>query len=411
MTVLSGADLVLPDRIVAAGTLHIDHGRIVRVEDDARADASSPDFSGHTIVPGFIDVHVHGVGGIDALDGGDAVARLASRMPAYGVTAFCPTTVACEPAALIDLLAQVRARLATPLAAGARVLPAHLESNFINPEYSGAQPSACLRTRVVLPSASVAAPTLHDHAFTAQDILRVIEQHADAVAIVTMAPEIEGGLDLVVWLTGLGIRVSLGHSGASYDEALVAIAAGARQATHLFNRMPPLHHRRPGLVGAVLESPSVVAELICDGVHVHPALVRVAVRSKTVDGVMAVTDGASVSGLEPGARGALGGQPVVHDGTCARLTDGTLAGSVLTMDEAYRRLTGPLGFSPVEAVRLCSTTPARALGLEGHGVIADGAVADLVVLDRDGQVVQTYVDGRLVHARSREGNSGLQPPV
>lgn len=412
MPVLSGADLVLPDRIVAAGTLRIDNGRIVRVESDAQPNASSSDFSGHTIVPGFVDVHVHGVGGVDTLDGGDAVARMASRMPAYGVTAFCPTTVACAPSALTSLLRQVRACRAAPLASGARVLPAHLESNFINPEYSGAQPSACLRTRVALTSVSWAASVpFHDEAFTAQDILRVIEQHADAVAIVTMAPEIEGGLDLVSWLTGLGIRVSIGHSGATYDEALAAIAAGARQATHLFNRMPPLHHRRPGLVGAVLESPSVVAELICDGVHVHPALVRVAVRSKTVDGVMAVTDGASVSGLASGTRGMLGGQPVVHDGTCARLTDGTLAGSVLTMDETYRRLTGPLGFSPADAVRLCSTTPARALGLEGYGVIAEGAVADLVVLDRNGQVAQTYVDGRLVHARPPAGDSGLRVPV
>lgn len=411
MTVLSGADLVLPDGTVAAGTLHLDNGRIVRIERGARSTPSTPDLSEHTIVPGFVDVHVHGVGGVDALDGGDAVARIASRMPAHGVTAFCPTTVACEPSALADLLMQVRACRESAVA-GARVLPAHLESNFINAEYSGAQPSACLRSRVLAASTPTGAAAMaHEAAFSAQDVLRVIAQHADVVAIVTMAPEIDGGLDLVTWLTRLGIRVSLGHSGASYEEALAAIAAGARQATHLFNRMPPLHHRRPGLVGAVLENPSVVAELICDGVHVHPMLVRMAVRAKTVDGVMAVTDGASVSGLEPGARGALGGQPVVHDGTCARLADGTLAGSVLTMDEAYRRLTGPLGFSPPDAVRLCATTPARALGLEGHGVLAEGTVADLVVLDRAGHVVQTYVNGRLVHARAHEGNSGLQAPV
>ena len=409
MTVLSGADLVLPDRIAPTGTLHIDNGRIVRIE-DARAGASpSSALAGYRIVPGFIDVHVHGVAGVDTLDGGDALARIAAHLPAYGVTSFCPTTVACAPDALADVLAQVRACRTTPAAQRARVLPAHLESNFINPEFGGAQPTGCLRT-FKGPTASSTLPT-GSRMFSAADVLRVIEQHADAVAIVTLAPEVEGGIDLVSWLTRLGIRVSLGHSGATYDEALAAIAAGARQATHLFNRMPPLHHRRPGLVGAVLDSPSVVAELICDGVHVHPALVHLAVRAKSVDGVMVVTDGASVSGLGPGARGELGGHTVVHDGTCARLTDGTMAGAVSTMDDAYRRLTGPLGFSPVDAARLCATTPARTLGLDGCGELVEGAAADLVVLDSEGYVAQTYVSGRLVHDREHPRNSVLRRPV
>ncbi|HUR33644.1 MAG TPA: N-acetylglucosamine-6-phosphate deacetylase [Vicinamibacterales bacterium] len=402
MIALTGADLVLPDRLLQSATLTIHDGRIVDISAGAPAgQPSAVAFPGHTIAPGFIDVHVHGVSGVDTHDEDDAVGRIASALPRFGVTAFCPTTVACAPADLQRVLDQVRRWRGAPSAYSARVLPAHLESNFLNPEYCGAQPRDCLRRAAALLPANRAAGSPHPgtDAFTAQDILRVIETGAADIAIVTMAPEIEGGLELVAWLVGLGIRVSLGHSGATCDEGLAAIAAGARQATHLFNRMPPLHHRQPGLAGAVLQSNDVAAEVICDGTHVHPALVRLVVAAKTPSRVMAVSDGTAASALPPGTSARLGGRTIVASATCATLEDGTMAGSTLTMDEAFRRLTGLMGFSPVDAVVMCATTPARELGLVGHGLLAEGAVADLVVLDRAGAVVQTYVGGRLVYAR------------
>ncbi len=231
-------------------------------------------------MPGFIDVHVHGVDGVDTLDSvpeGGAVAAIAARLPRYGVTAFCPTTVACGPEALRGVLDQVRRARETPPPRSARVLPAHLESNFINPDYAGAQPSGCLRSpRAALGGrrggrdAASGCEAAERSDFTAADILAEIERATPDVGIVTLASELDGGLDLVRWLSARGHRVSLGHSGATYEEALAAIEAGARQATHLFNRMPPLGHRAPGLVGAVLQTDEVAAEIICDGVHVHP---------------------------------------------------------------------------------------------------------------------------------------------
>jgi N-acetylglucosamine-6-phosphate deacetylase len=400
MIVLSGADLVLPDRILSPGTIVIDGGRIVDVRSDAAGGEHSHSqfaFHNHYIVPGFIDVHVHGVEGVDVLDAGDAIARIAARLPPYGVTAFCPTTVACGPGELRRALDQVRnLREATPGRA-ARVLPAHLESNFISPEYRGAQPLACLRA----PAAIGSAPGSGD--FTADDILREIERAAPDVGIVTMAPELDGGLDLVRWLSARGHLVSLGHSRASYDESLEAIALGASHATHLFNRMPPFEHRAPGLVGAVLETQEVAAELICDGVHLHPAVVRTAVAAKRPSRVMAITDGTGVSGLPVGARATLGGRPITVRDSAAFLDDGTLAGGATTMDSVFRMLVGPIGLSPVDAVTLCSTTPARELGLIGHGMLAVDAVADLVVLDARLSVVQTYVAGELVYTRPTEG--------
>jgi N-acetylglucosamine-6-phosphate deacetylase len=410
MIVLSGAALVLPDRILSPGTLTIENGRIAEIRPDAPASDAHALFAfhGHYIVPGFVDVHVHGVDGVDTLDSATAVDSIAERLPRYGVTAFCPTTVACRPEALRRVLEQVKNAREAPSATAARVLPAHLESNFINPAYNGAQPLECLR----VPGAAEARAgrgragrggSGEPDAFTGGDILAEIERAAPDVGIVTLAPELVGGLDLVRALAAQGHRVSLGHSGASYEEALAAIAAGARQATHLFNRMPPLDHRSPGLVGAVLQAEEVAAEIICDGVHVHPAVMRAAIAAKRPSRVLAITDGTAVSGLPPGSRARLGGRTIIAGPSTATLEDGTMAGSVLTMDRAFRVLVGHVGLSLVDAVTLTSTTPARELGLVGHGVLAPEAVADLVVLDANFGVVQTYLGGQLVYSRNTAG--------
>jgi N-acetylglucosamine-6-phosphate deacetylase len=445
MIVLSGAELVLPDRILTPGTLTIEGDRIVDVRAGSPA-GSRFAFEGHYIVPGFIDVHVHGVDGVDSLGRGDAITSIAARLPRYGVTAFCPTTVACPPAALRSVLEQIGRARAQPSARSARVLPAHLESNFVNEEYKGAQPAACLRSpgaalmgwagaagqvgaarttgserlrpeRGVVRQAHRRPPALSsvegpreserrwgpastgEADFDAGEILREIERAAPDVGIVTLAPELEGGLDLVGWLAARGHRVALGHSAATFDEAQAAIAAGARHATHLFNRMPPFGHRAPGLVGAVLHSEEVAAELICDGVHVHPAVVRTTIAAKRASRVMAITDATAAAGLPVGSRATLGTHTITAGESAALLADGTLAGSVLTMDRAFRVLVEKVGLSLVDAVTVCSTTPARELVLVGHGVLAADAVADVVVLDRQLSVVQTYIAGQLVYSR------------
>lgn len=395
MIVLSGASVVLPDRLLDEGTVVIDGDRIVEVT-DARRPGADESLHGHLIVPGFVDVHVHGVAGVDAMGGGGSVRAMARALVRFGVTAFCPTSIACAPAALASLLGAVRDARAKPEAAAARVLAAHLESNFVNPEWAGAQPVSCLRAPR---AAAEARPTAG--AFTAADILAEIENAGPEIGLVTLAPELDGAVDLVRRLVARGHRVSLGHSGATYEQALDAIGAGARQATHLFNRMRPMRHRDPGLTGAVLLREEVAAEIICDGHHVHPAVVRVAVAAKSPSRMMAITDGTAGSGLADGARATLGGRPITVRDT-ARLDDGTMAGSVLTMDRAFAFLTGPVGVTPVEAAHLCATTPARQLGLQGHGVIAPGAVADLVVLDARMRVAETYVGGVRVYHRSGE---------
>ena len=272
----------------------IDSERIVEVRRRTRRRGDRS--AGHYIVPGFIDVHVHGVEGIDTLDGGDAIARIAARLPRYGVTAFCPTSIACAPAALRRHAGRRSARRARRRApASARVLPAHLESNFINPEFKGAQPRACLRTprddagrgRSPAPRSSTRSPP-----------------RAPTSASSRVAPEIDGVLELIprpgrarsprlARPLGRDLRTGRGRrSTPARGRRRTCSTACRRSAT-----------AQPGLAGAVLDSDEVVAEIVCDGVHVHPAVVRVAVAAKSPSRVMAITDGTAGSGLPRGANG------------------------------------------------------------------------------------------------------------
>jgi len=378
------------DHVLSPGTVVLEDGVITEIALGSRPGRGALEYvdcTGLVVAPGFVDVHVHGVEGTDTLDGATAIAAIAERLPRYGVTAFCPTSMACAPAALKTMLNAVRA--SREASGGARVLPAHLESNFINPEYRGAQPLECLR----LPTNART-----DGDFSGAEILSEIHAASGDVGIMTIAPEIDGAIDLIRQLAAQGIFISLGHSGATYEEALEGIDAGARHATHLFNRMPPLNHRKPGLAAAVLESEALTAEVVCDGVHVHPAVVKMALAIKRPSGIMAITDGTAGAGLREGARTSISGRPItVRD--AAYLDDGTLAGSVLTMDRAFAKLTAEMKVSLVDACRICSTTPAEALGLQGAGGIVEGWAADLVLLERDFSPRATYIAGERVWGR------------
>ena len=408
MVVLAGAVLLLPDGLHREGTIVIEGDRIRDVLPAPAPDApiAPLDLRGHFIVPGFIDVHVHGLEGRDSLDGADAIADIAARLPKYGVTAFCPTTVACGPEALRSVLQSVAELHGRTPSGAARVLPAHLESNFINPDYAGAQPRRCLRVPPTLTNrtsgaagatGAMGASGASGADFSGADVLAEIDRAGGSVGIVTLAPELDGALGLIRHLVGEGRRVSLGHSGATLEQSRAAISAGARHATHLFNRMPPLSHREPGLAGAVLTSDDIAAEIICDGVHVHPDMVRMAVSAKGASRIMAITDGVAAAGLTDGATTTLGGRMIRVERSAAWLEDGTLAGSVATMDRVFRFLVRDVGLSMHDAVQLCATTPASELGLTGIGSIRTGAIADLVVMDSELNVTQTYIAGKRVY--------------
>ena len=318
--------------------------------------------AGLWIVPGFIDVHVHGVLGDDVLDGPGSVAAIAAQLPRFGCTSFTPTTFACPPASLEMLALAIEAAMAAPVAARRRACCPRIS------RATSWRPTTAARSRcraLCLPPgapADMATPgTATD--FTADDILAVIAAHRSAIGKLTLAPELPEALTLIRDLVAHGHGVSLGHSGATLEEARAGIEAGARRATHLFNRMPPLTHRAPGLIGAVLDDDRVAVELVCDGYHVHPVVMRAAIRAKRPERVMAITDGLAGAGLAEGARFELGGRGVTVREQACFLDDGTLAGSRLTMDRVFANLVEMVGVTPLEAAMMTATVQARTLGL------------------------------------------------
>lgn len=397
---LTGGRVVLPEGVANVSVL-VEGGRFAHIASSAPV-ASGPqtiDLHGEHLVPGWIDSHVHGVAGIDVLDGEGSVGRVAARLPEFGCTAFCPTAVACAPPTLTRFLEEVsrerRHGMDVERVGGAvvsaRVLAAHLESNFINPDYCGAQPRALLRPPSPVETNAPVAASPSD-TFTADDIVAVILEHRRDVGIVTLAPELPGATDLIRRLVAEGIRVSLGHSDALADDTRRALDAGASRGTHLFNRMRPLSHREPGIVGTLLADERAVVELVCDGHHVHATVARMVIAAKGRERVVAITDGTAGSGLPEGSRTGLGGRPIqVRE--VARLTDGTMAGSVQTMAGAFRWLVDKAGCSLVDAARMCATTPARTSGLPDMGEIRVGGLADFVVLDHRCEPTETWVGG------------------
>jgi len=371
---LSGRTL-LPDGTLQAATVVVERGAITRVTPglDSKADLVVPGI----LAPGFIELQLNGAYGADFSNDGRTVASVAARLPETGVTAFLPTIITSPWDTYPQRLSQVREamRAVQHGATGAQPLGVHLEGPYLHPAKRGAHNQAFLR-----------APNVDEILRWAEDSL-----------IVTLAPELPGALDAIRALSGKGIVVSAGHSNATYAKAIAGFRAGITWGTHLYNAMNGLGHREPGLPGALMSS-SVPCGLIADGIHVHPAMVKLAFRAKSAEGITLVTDAMAAMGMAPG-RYKLSDRDVSVDQTSARLEDGTLAGSILKMDQAVRNVIEFTGCTLAEALTMASTTPARVLSLDRKGRIAPGCDADLVILDELLHVERTIVAGKSVYER------------
>jgi len=323
--------------------------------------------AGPRILPGFIDLHVHGGGGRDVMEGADAPRVTARAHAAKGTTSLLATTMTAPMAEISAALRSVKDAMDARRRDEARILGVHLEGPFINPGRLGAQPPC------VASGDLEAARALHALA---------------PIRVLTLAPEMAGHLEFIGGLCALGVRVQIGHTMASYEEVVAALAAGATGFTHLFNAMTGLHHREPGAVGAALAHGDF-AELIPDLIHVHPGAIRAALRA--IPRLYAVTDGTSASGM-PDGEYQLGSHKVTKCQNSVRLADGTLAGSCLTMHQAFKNLVS-LGLSVAEASRRCSQFPAEHLGLAERGRVAPGCFADLLILEEDLALRQVLVEG------------------
>ena len=411
---LRGARVVLPDAVAERADVLVEGGRIARIlsggegrsgEDGSRPGAAARvyDLSGHTLYPGFIDLHIHGAVGVDAMEATAAqLGRVARFLAAHGVTGWLPTLVPAPEAdyaravtAIEELMReQGDAGGATPEGAGAethegeagesglgaRALGVHYEGPFVNTAQCGALRTAYFR--VFGGAASLEG-------------LPVLAR-AGASHLITVAPEIEGGVELVRELRARGWIVSIGHTRADAATLEAARAAGASHMTHFFNAMLPLHHREPGPVGWGLVQDGVTCDVIADGVHCDPLLLLVALRCKTSRRLALISDAVAPAGLGDGAY-RVWGEEIRVEGGRTQNARGSIAGSVITVLDAARRMLA-LGASPVDVARMAAHTPARVLGLEALcGSVETGKRADLVALDAQGRARLTLVGGRVAH--------------
>jgi N-acetylglucosamine-6-phosphate deacetylase len=379
--ITNGSVLRYPGRQFERGDLVIEGERITSAvicgspvtADDAQIDASDL-----FIVPGFIDLQINGIGGVDFSTEPERIVEAAALLPRYGVTSFLPTIVS-SPASIIERAkAAVAELLAQPLLRHARPLGLHLEGPFLNPSRGGAHQLAHLRT----PSLAAIETWLP----------------SNGVALVTLAPELPGSALVVRTLIDRGVTVFAGHTDASASQMRAALSNGVRGLTHLFNAMPSIHHRDPGPVVVVLTDSSAVAGLIVDGVHVDPLMVDFAYRHLGPERTLLVSDATAAAAMPEGSY-RLGDLDVEADSSSVRLPSGVLAGSVLTLDVAVRNLMAYAGCTMAEAVQCATSAPAQVLGRSDVGFLKPGAYADIVGLDSQGHVALTLIGGNVSFVR------------
>jgi len=377
-TIITNACVVLPDRVLSKGMLAVKNGKITDV---ACADTVSLgsryqpdakkmfDFSGDVIVPGLIDLHVHGCGGADTMDADPAaLGKMATSIFQQGTVAFLATSMTSTADRLQEVL--TAGTNFQPTEGQAELLGFHMEGPCISPAYRGAQNMSEM--------SEVAVPVTGN------------------VRILTLAPEVAAAQVYVDWAKSADVILSAGHSGATYDEMREAIKRGVRHVTHAFNAMPGIHHRAPGLLTAALLDPSVTIELIADGVHIHPAVLELALRLKGVDKVVVVSDGTRAVGM-PDGEYELGGQVVYLKQGKMTLQDGTIAGSAASLLDGLRFITKVVGRPLYEAVRMVALNPARLMKVENRlGSLENGKEATFLRLSPDLILKEVWVRGRQV---------------
>ena len=376
--------VMTPDRVILDGVVLVEGPKILEVGSRRAVRFSRDEFQvvGHSqqlLAPGFIDVHTHGAMGRDVMEGTDEALEVISRFLAgHGTTSFLATTVTASPIATLQAVEALGSQVDRPLP-GARMLGLHLEGPFINPEKRGAHTAKYIRRPSTLIFDQLLACSSHQ------------------IKLITVAPEVEGSLELIRFARAKGVVVSLGHSNATLEETMAAIALGAGNATHTFNAMRPFSHRDPGILGAVLTAPEIWAELIADGVHVSPAAINLCIQCKSARRILLISDAVSATGM-PEGQYRLSDIEITLSGGICRTREGQLAGSTLTQDQALRNMVR-WSHLPLEAVLgMLTRNPAQSLGIaESKGTLAEGRDADMVLLDRNLRVNTTIIQGEVSH--------------
>ena len=378
MRIING-QIITPDAVLTDHEVVIENDKISAIQPRTSARDDAIDAGGLWVAPGMIDVHVHGGDGHDTMDATpDALHGMARFFARHGVTSFCATTMSAPSDAIA---AAIENAVHTPQPEdGAQILGVHVEGPYLSVDFPGAQAPDVLRP----PDAAEYGGWFD----------------SSVVKLITIAPELDGALAMIDEGIERGIEFALGHSGASYDQVVIAADHSVRQATHTYNGMLGLHHREPGTLGGVLTEDRIYGQIIADGIHTHPAMVKLLVRAKGPGRVILITDAIRAAGLPDGDY-HLGSQPVtVRDGVC-RIANGSLAGSTATMDAVLRNVVKFTGLTLPEAIPMATAVPAEAMKLAGRkGALTPGADADVILLNKDLRVCLTIVGGRVVYERT-----------
>lgn len=379
---LIASRILTPHEIYSDAVLLIQGERITGIVPWQAENLSSSDrvydLRGYTLCPGFVEPHIHGAIGV-SFGAADVASYLSvgRHLLRYGTTSLLPTVASLSAKQLIHAVRDLVSAMSQDYD-GADLVGIHVEGPFLNPARRGAM-------------CNLRAPDR-------EELAAILEAGEGRIRLMTVAPELEGGLGLVERLADVGVVASIGHSDASYEEARESISRGIRYATHLFNAMRPLHHREPGLIPALLGAENVFVELIGDGIHVHPAVMKMAIDAKGIDRVVLITDAVSTLGLPEGTYQLDEREVLVENGRCT-LADGTLAGSVSPMNRNIRLLIEALDIPVEHAVQTATVNPAKVLGLVGKGSLEPGKDADIVVIDRHIEVYATMVRGEWRYSR------------
>lgn len=380
---IQNARVFTPHELIEDGAVLIQDGRIQEASPSkhipAPSDVRRIEGRGLILSPGWIDLQFNGGFGKDFTDEPECIWEVGAQLPQFGTTAFLPTVIT-SPQDKIERAIEVWKQGPPPGYSGAIPLGWHIEGPFLNPAKKGAHNPQYLRS----PDTEAVRDWCPEN----------------GVRLVTLAPELPGAVDVIRTLRSRNVVLSAGHSLANFDQAQAGFGAGISYGTHLFNAMPSLDHRSPGLSGALLSNSEIVIGIIVDGIHVHPAMVALAWKAKGSQGLTLVTDAMAALGMQPG-RYRLGDLEVTVDQTSARLPDGTLAGSILTQDTALKNLMDFTGCTLVEALPSLTQTPAQVLNLPSKGRIRPGGDADLTLLTPQGEVVAVFISGELSFSSPR----------
>lgn len=371
--IIKDANVFTQENKFVKGNVAIENGRFIHVLEEADEDDETVDAAGLIMIPGLVDIHFHGCKGADMCDGTEeALDVITAYEASVGVTSICPATMTIPKEQLLEVM---RNAGAYSYHGGARLVGINMEGPFISPSKKGAQ------------AADNIIPCDYEYFCQLQDAA------GGLIRLVDLAPEEPGAMEFIDKAKEQ-VVISLAHTASDYDTAKKAIERGASHATHLYNAMPPMNHRQPGVIGAVRDSEKCHAELICDGVHVHPSVIRATFAMFGEERIILISDSMRATGLEDGEY-TLGGQPVTVKGNLATLHDGTIAGSATNLMDCMRFVVKEVGLSLETAVRCATANPAREIGIyHDVGSITAGKKADFVLLDQNLDIVGVYIDGK-----------------